>query len=119
MILLYSKRLKKEIDLSLLKEEFVDIAMSPQTVVLKEVVVSAVNPESAINDMLNNRANNYATEPVHLTTFYREGIDHNNINIDLSESVLQIYKTGHKKNTCNLNDVIIVNVTAQFANYFS
>ena len=91
----------QEIDISLLKEGFVDIAMNTQTVLLKEVVVSAVNPESALNDMLNNRATNYAAEPVHLTTFYREGIDHNNINTDLTESVLQIYKTGHKKNASN------------------
>ena len=86
----------QEIDISLLKEEFVNIEMNPQAVSLKEVVVNAINPESVLNDMRNNRATNYATEPALLTTFYREGIDHNGRNIDLTESVLQVYKTGLK-----------------------
>ena len=90
-----------EIDISMLKESFVDIEMSPQIVSLNEIVVNYISPELALNDMLNNRSANYATEPVHLTTFYREGIDHNNLNTNLTESVLQIYKTGHKKNASN------------------
>ena len=91
----------RDIDISLLKEQFVDIEMNPLTVSLKEVVISAVNPVSLLNSMLDNRASNNATEPVHLTSFYREGIDNNNRNSDLTESVLQIYKTGYNKNASN------------------
>ena len=91
----------REIDISLLEDEFVNIEMIPQVVPLNEVVVKAVNPISAINEMLNNRESNYDNNPTLLTTFYREGIDHNNINTDLTEAILQIYKTGYEKNSSN------------------
>jgi hypothetical protein len=91
----------QEIDLALLKGKTIDLGLRPQTVALQEVVVSTVNPEQALNDMLNSRAANYASEPAYLTTFYREGIDHNDRNIDLTESVLQVYKTGYNKNVAN------------------
>jgi hypothetical protein len=91
----------QEIDLTLLKGETIDLGLKPQAITLQEVVVSTVNPEQTLNDMLNNRAANYASEPAYLTTFYREGIDHNYRNIDLTESVLQIYKTGYNRNAAN------------------
>ena len=87
-----------EIDLALLKGEVVNLELKPAIVPLNEVVVSGARPEPLLNDMLNNRQANYASEPVSLTTFYREGIDHNNKNIDITESVLHIYKTGYKRN---------------------
>jgi hypothetical protein len=91
----------RNIDVSLLENEFVDIEMIPQVISLNEVVVKAVNPISAINEMLLNRELNYDNEPVQLTTFYREGIDHNNLNTDLTESILQVYKTGYEKKFSN------------------
>ena len=91
----------QEIDVPLLKEGFVSIEMNPQIVSLHEVVVNAVNPVSTINEMLKNRESNYSAEPVHLTTFYREGIDHNNLNTDLTESILHVHKTGYNKNALN------------------
>ena len=87
-----------EIDLTLLKGEVVDLELKPVVVPLSEVVVSGARPEPLLIDMLNNRPANYASEPVSLTTFYREGIDHNNKNIDITESVLHVYKTGYKRN---------------------
>ena len=86
----------KEIDLTLLKNEVIDLELTPTIVSLEEVVINAINPTSLMNDMLENRAVNYASEPVYLTTFYREGIDHNSRNIDITESVIQVYKTGYE-----------------------
>ena len=91
----------REIDISILEDVFVDIEMIPQVVSLSEVVVKAVNPVSAINEMLKNRESNYDADPAQLTTFYREGIDHNNMNTDLTESILQVYKTGYDKKVTN------------------
>ena len=90
-----------EIDLALLKGEVVDLELKPVVVPLNEVVVSGVRPEPLLNDMLNNRQANYSSEPVSLTTFYREGIDHDNKNIDITESVIQVYKTGYKRNAAS------------------
>ncbi len=88
----------QDIDLALLKDKTLDIGLKPQAIALREVVVNAVNPEQALKDMMYNRVVNYASESVYLTTFYREGIDHNLRNIDLTESVLQVYKTGYNRN---------------------
>ena len=90
-----------EIDLALLEGKIVDLELKPVVIPLSEVVVSGANPAPLLNDMFNNRQSNYASEPVSLTTFYREGIDHNNKNIDITESVLQIYKTGYKRNAAS------------------
>jgi len=87
----------REIELSLLKDGFVDLGLNPQVIPLQEVVISAVNPLQALQEMFDNRVVNYASEPTCLTSFYREGIDHNDRNIDLTEAVLQIYKTGYQK----------------------
>jgi len=64
---------------------------------LQEIVVQAVNPVQVLTDMLDNRSINYASEPAWLMSFYREGIEHNDRNIDLTESVIQVYKTGYQK----------------------
>ena len=91
----------REIELSLLKDRFVDVNLEPKVFPLQEVVVSAVNPVQALKDMFDNRAVNYASEPAYLMSFYREGIDHNDRNIDLTESVLLVYKTGYQKRADN------------------
>lgn len=91
----------REIDLTLLKNNSISLGLTPQTISLEEVVVNVVNPKQVLDDMLHSRTTNYASEPVYLTTFYREGIDHNDRNIDLTESVLQVYKTGYDKDVTN------------------
>lgn len=89
----------QEIALPLLKDRYVGLGMNPQAIALQEVVVTAANPEQLLKDMLDNRTLNYASEPASMTLFYREGIDHDDRNIDLTESVLQLYKTGFQKKT--------------------
>lgn len=86
----------REMEISLLEGQHVELALNPQVVSLQEVVIRAVSPMQVLGDMLNHRSVNYATNPVYLTTFYREGIDNRQKNIDLTESVLQIYKTGYQ-----------------------
>ena len=88
-----------EIDLALLEGEVVDLKLQPAISLLKEVIVSPVIPEMLLNDMIKNLSSNYASEPVCLTTFYREGVNHNNRNIEITESILQLYKTGYKRNS--------------------
>jgi hypothetical protein len=87
----------QETELALLKEGFINVGMKPVVVPLQEVVVSYVHPVQILQDMRANRERNYASEPAYLTTFYREGINLNDKNIDLTESILQVYKTGFQK----------------------
>ena len=86
----------REIDLSLLEGYHIDLAMNPQIVALQEIIIRAISPMQVLGDMMNHRAVNYAFEPVYLTSFYREGIEYRRRNADLTESVLQIFKTGYK-----------------------
>ena len=97
----------REIDIALLEGEFINFGLKPKLFELDEVVVSSSRPEPLLNDMLNNLSSNYTTAPVYLTSFYREGIGLNNKNIDLTESVLQVYKTGFKKKSTSDNVKLI------------
>ena len=87
----------QETELALLKDGFIDVGMKPMVIPLQEVTVNAVNPVQTVQDMLANRDRNYASEPACLTAFYREGINRDDRNIDLTESILQVYKTGYQK----------------------
>jgi hypothetical protein len=84
-----------EVDLELPDDKNIDLALKPQFIPLQEIVVKYANPLQILTDMLNNRPVNYSSAPVYLTSFYREGIEHRRRNIDLTESVIQIYKTGY------------------------
>jgi len=89
----------QEIEIAAIDGRHVDFAMRPQIIPLQEVVVTAVEPVKLLCEMLENRPLNYASDPVNLTSFYREGINHYGRNIDLTEAILQIYKTGYQKSS--------------------
>jgi len=84
----------QEIEASLLAGQHIDFFLKPRSITLQEITVSVVDPIRALNDILKQKEKNYSLEPVYLTSFYREGIEHKKRNIDLTEAVLQIYKTG-------------------------
>ncbi|MHC1779560.1 MAG: carboxypeptidase-like regulatory domain-containing protein [Bacteroidales bacterium] len=60
---------------------------------LQEIVIRAIDPNRIIREMISARTINYSKEPAYVTSFYREGVEYKG-NIDLSEAVLKIYKTG-------------------------
>jgi len=72
----------------------INFFLKPQTVTLQEITVSVADPQQILNDILKYKEQNYSPAPTYLTCFYREGIDHKQRNIDLTEAVLQIYKSG-------------------------
>ncbi|MDR1331260.1 MAG: carboxypeptidase-like regulatory domain-containing protein [Tannerella sp.] len=86
----------RETDASLLAGQTVDFPLEPKVIPLQEVEVRRVNPIREISEMLRRRDENYPSAPTCLTAFYREGIEHRRKPIDLSESVLEIYKTGYR-----------------------
>ena len=77
----------------------VDIYLQTKIVPLEDVIVGIVNPQKIVREMLNSRIDNYQTEPVYFTSFYREGIEKQNTIVSLTEAVLQIYKTGFESST--------------------
>jgi len=88
----------QEIEAELMDGQHIRFALEPRIIPLQEIVIRAVDPKQEINMMLDNRKNNYSSESTYQTTFYREGIDHKRKNIDVTEAVLKVYKTGYEGN---------------------
>lgn len=86
----------QEFDISLLDGYHVRFALEPHIIPLQEIVVRAIDPLQEIKLMLNKRKLNYPLFPTYLTSFYREGVDHKRKNVDVTEAVLKIYKTGYQ-----------------------
>ncbi|MDH6310235.1 hypothetical protein M2451_003174 [Dysgonomonas sp. PFB1-18] len=89
----------QEIEASLLAEQNIKLSLDPKIVSLQEVVVRVVDPLAVVNDMLSKRVQNYPSKPSLIAAFYREGIEMKNTNIDMTEAVLQIYKTEYNRAT--------------------
>lgn len=85
----------QEIEVSLLSGQTASIMLEPQVIPLQEIVVRLVDPTEQVTQMLEKREKNYAAKPVYLTTFYREGVESKKKNMELTEAILKIYKTGY------------------------
>lgn len=97
----------QEVEASYLTDQNVTFYLSPQTILLQEIVVKVVDPLESLKLLLLNRRKNYETNPSHITAFYREGIDHKKNNINITEAVLDIYKSRVEQNY-NFDQVKII-----------
>lgn len=84
----------KELKVSQLQAGDTALLLTPKIIPLQEVIIRVVNPIRLLNEMLSSREKNYANEPVYLTSFYREGVEHKNKFISLTEAVFKIYKAS-------------------------
>lgn len=80
---------------SLLLESKVDIYLNTRYFPLEAVIIRLVNPQKIVRDMLEHRTHNYFSQPIYLTTFYREGVDRKKGFSNLTEAVFRIYKPGY------------------------
>ncbi len=69
------------------------LSLEPKVISLQEVIVRLVNPQKIIRDMLAERQQNYANQPVYFTSFYREGVEKKKGFVNMTEAVFKIYKT--------------------------
>ncbi len=86
-----------EINAAIVADKYSDFELEPKFITLQEVVIRAVNPMQAVQKMIQAREQNYATTPVYSTAFYREGVEHKKRNVDLTEAVFRVYKTGYQR----------------------
>lgn len=84
-----------EIEPVLLEGQDINFFLEPKAVSLEEVVIKPVDPVKVMNYILEKRKENYFSQPVLLTSFYREGITYKNQNIDITEAVLQVFKSSY------------------------
>lgn len=73
------------------------VLLRSQSVQLKEIKVRFIRPREVIKRMVENRARNYFTSPMLLTAFFRESIRQDGKYIEVSEAVLDIYKSSYLK----------------------
>jgi hypothetical protein len=78
-----------------LKSEANTIAMSLETINIKDVIVRSNDPASLIKRAMENVPENYGTAPYLCTAFYRESIMQNHQYAGVAEAVLNIYKSSY------------------------
>ena len=74
------------------------ILLEPKAVNLQEVTIRAEDAEGLIEEVLQNIRNNYSTEEMMMTAFYRETILKRRNYVSISEAVIDIYKSPYENN---------------------
>lgn len=80
---------------TLLAGRYSMLSLEPKVIPIQEVVVRIVNPMRLLRELQEKKKQNYAQEPVYLTSFYREGIQRKNKFVSLTEAVFKIYKSSY------------------------
>lgn len=81
------------------KDHFSDLKvwMTPHVNLLNEIVILARNPRMIIEEALKKIPLNYAAHPNMLTGFYREAAQKGRRYINISEAVINVYKTSYSE----------------------
>ncbi|MCC8188728.1 MAG: carboxypeptidase-like regulatory domain-containing protein [Bacteroides sp.] len=69
--------------------------LTPNSVVLKEVVVSPVDPRKLVEQAMRKKTTNYNGHPAMHTGFYRETAQKRRKYISISEAIVDVYKTPY------------------------
>ncbi len=68
------------------------VHLTPHIIPMQEVIVRIKDPQKLLNGMMAQQEKNYFSDPVCLTTFYREGIKYKKKLLDMAEGILYVYK---------------------------
>lgn len=71
------------------------IALRPQTIRLKEIKVVFMPADEIVKQLIKNRERNYFAESMLLTAFFRESIKQDGKYIEVSEAVIEIFKSSY------------------------
>lgn len=80
---------------SSLKADGNNIALEPEPITLKELIVRTNDPISLIRGAIRNVPQNYGSDPFLCIAFYREAIMQNRQYVGVAEAVLDIYKSRY------------------------
>jgi hypothetical protein len=72
------------------------ISLEQELVSLKEIIIRIEDPVQLLKGAYTNIPNNYSTQPVMLTSFYRETMKQNKKYVSIAEAVLETNKTSYK-----------------------
>ncbi|MGM0377179.1 MAG: carboxypeptidase-like regulatory domain-containing protein, partial [Bacteroidota bacterium] len=73
------------------------VVLAQTTVELPEVLVKHVEPGQIMKQVVRNKKRNYASDPLILTAFFRETIKQDEVFVDVSEAVIEIFKPPYSK----------------------
>ncbi|KAA6349026.1 hypothetical protein EZS27_003547 [termite gut metagenome] len=75
----------------------ITIQLTPHINLLQEIIVQSINVRKLVEQAVDKVANNYSPYPSLLTGFYRETIKKRNNYINISEAIINIYKTAYSE----------------------
>ncbi|MCF6333282.1 MAG: carboxypeptidase-like regulatory domain-containing protein [Draconibacterium sp.] len=78
--------------------------LNPISIRIREVRVTATNPNELLKNIRNNLEKNYSNKTKLMTAFYRETVKQNDNYINVSEAIVEVLKAPY--NNTLLNDVI-------------
>ncbi|HDR90261.1 MAG TPA: carboxypeptidase-like regulatory domain-containing protein [Bacteroidetes bacterium] len=71
--------------------------MEPAPIPIREVMIVQSDPVKLIREAIDKIPENYSSEPVMMTSFYRETIMKNRTYVAVAEAVLETYKASYKR----------------------
>lgn len=92
LIISYLGYKEKVITFKELKPEKNILYLEPINILLKEVVVNAMDANKLFSNVLNNRSNNYGDSAIKMVGFYRESIKKRRNYVSVLESIIDIEK---------------------------
>ncbi len=87
----------REVPVSLLAAESVDIFLEMESISIQEVIIRNIDPKQLVREAFAQIPSNYSTEPVYFTAFYREGVVKNGKYQNYSEAIFKIFKSSYTK----------------------
>ncbi len=82
----------KQFPVELLRDNTLEVFLSPSIIDLPEVVIRNYNPLKVLDNVLDLREKNFPDKPVYHYNFYREGVSRNKKLINYSEGIFKIFK---------------------------
>lgn len=81
--------------INLLADKEYAISLEPNSVQLKEIKVTVVNPEEIVSRILSKIPINYSSETEVMSSFYREVLKQDDKYIDVAEALMEIRKASY------------------------
>ncbi|MDL2214628.1 carboxypeptidase-like regulatory domain-containing protein [Dysgonomonas sp. OttesenSCG-928-M03] len=79
------------------------VFLTANTKLLDEVVVNTMDPIDLIRTAISKKGDNYSDKPTLLTGFYRETVQKRRNFINISEAIIDIYKTSYDNQFNNID----------------
>ncbi|TRX61836.1 carboxypeptidase-like regulatory domain-containing protein [Fulvivirga sp. M361] len=91
-----------------IESSFLEVILIPESKILEEVVVTDINPEVLLKEVIRKIPDNYGRNPTQLTGFYNESVKISDEYYSYLEGVISTYKTGYDKKSIKEDQVKVI-----------